>query len=265
MTSAWDITFAVRPPRAVFLNFPLNHQTGKAGDSALQRTILLEAFRAFETLWLPGQIVSLPYVWDPNDHGWEDRDFGPGFEPYGVGASLQPGFTERRLEPRTEHARGTSSRLSGRDDRPVERPITARGLKGFALTRPAIEVCRQQRCRPLKRVCRFTVPPNQVRGETEIPPSVGIVWPHADRLAIRLHRFRVTPEPVQGEAHVVVRVRVHGGQFDGLSELAESRAWSTAHDQSHAQIVVCVGVVRRQPNRVLVGEARLLPPLEPTE
>ena len=90
MTSAWDITFAVRPPRAVFLNFPLNHQTGKAGDSALQRTILLEAFRAFETLWLPGQIVSLPYVWDPNDHGWEDRDFGPGFEPYGVGASLQP-------------------------------------------------------------------------------------------------------------------------------------------------------------------------------
>jgi hypothetical protein len=97
MTSAWDITFAVRPPRAVFLNFPLNHQTGKAGDSALQRTILLEAFRAFETLWLPGQIVSLPYVWDTNDHGWEDRDFGPGFEPYGVGASVQPGFTERAL------------------------------------------------------------------------------------------------------------------------------------------------------------------------
>jgi hypothetical protein len=105
MTSAWDITFAVRPPRAVFLNFPLNHQTGKAGDSALQRTILLEAFRAFETLWLPGQIVSLPYVWDTNDHGWEDRHFGPGFEPYGVGASVQPGFTERALS-RARSTRG---------------------------------------------------------------------------------------------------------------------------------------------------------------
>ena len=37
------------------------------------------------------------------------------------------------------------------------------------------------------------------------------------------------------------------------------------HDQRHAQIEVRVDVVRRQPNRVLVGGARLLPPPEPTE
>ena len=104
MTSAYDITEAVRPPRSVFLNFPLNHQTGKANDVPLQRQILLDAFRAFEMLWAPGQILTLPYVWDPNDHGWEARDFGPGFELYGVGMPMkgQGDFAEhalRRAEP----------------------------------------------------------------------------------------------------------------------------------------------------------------------
>jgi hypothetical protein len=97
MSSAWDITHAVRPPRAVFVNFPLNHETGKANDPALQRRILLDALRAFETLWAPGQILCLPYVWDPDDRSWEERDFGPGFELYGVGLAVQEGFAERPL------------------------------------------------------------------------------------------------------------------------------------------------------------------------
>ena len=97
MSSAWDITFAVRPPRAVFINFPLNHQTGKANDPPLQRRILLDALKAFETLWAPGQILSLPYVWDPDDVTWEEKDFGPGFELHGVGQAMQEGYAERPL------------------------------------------------------------------------------------------------------------------------------------------------------------------------
>jgi hypothetical protein len=97
MSSAWDITFAVKPPRAVFVNFPLNHQTGKADDPALQRRILLDAFQAFERLSEPGQIISLPYVGDPDDASWEEKDYGPDFEPYGVGRSMQHGFSERAL------------------------------------------------------------------------------------------------------------------------------------------------------------------------
>ena len=97
MSSAYDITCAVRPPRAVFVNFPLNHQTGKAHDPALQRRILLDAFRAFETLWTPGQVLTLPYVWDPDDRSWEDRDFGPDFQLYGVGQAMQGEFAERTL------------------------------------------------------------------------------------------------------------------------------------------------------------------------
>ena len=97
MSSAWDITFAVKPPRAVFVNFPLNHETGKADDPALQRRILRDAFQAFERLWMPGQILCLPYVWDPEDVSWEAKDFGPEFEPYGVGKSQQSEFAERTL------------------------------------------------------------------------------------------------------------------------------------------------------------------------
>ena len=97
MSSAWDITFEVRPPRAVFINFPLNHQTGKAHDPALQRRILLDAFRAFETLWAPGQMLTLPYVWDPSDRAWEAKDWRPDFKSYGTtGTSLQ-GTPERIL------------------------------------------------------------------------------------------------------------------------------------------------------------------------
>lgn len=109
MTSAWDITFAVRPPRAVFLNFPLNHQTGKANIPALQRQILLDAFRAFETLWRPGMMVSLPYVWDARDAAWEQTDYGPGAELYGTGQPLQAGFEERPL--------GRSGRRTAPDDK----------------------------------------------------------------------------------------------------------------------------------------------------
>ncbi len=97
MSSAWDITFAARPPRAVFVNFPLNHQTGKANDPKLQRQILLDALRAFELFWTPGMMLTLPHVWDPQDASWEEKDFGPGFELYGVGEAMQEGFAERKL------------------------------------------------------------------------------------------------------------------------------------------------------------------------
>ena len=76
-----DITRAVNPPRAVFVNFPLGHQTGKPNQPAPQREIVRDALRAFETIDKPGTIVELPYVWDPNDRRWEETDYTPGFLP----------------------------------------------------------------------------------------------------------------------------------------------------------------------------------------
>ena len=81
MTSALDITQSVKAPRAVFVNFPLGHQTGKPNDRALQRSIVLDAMRAFETIDTPGQILQLPYVWDAKDRSWEEIDYTKGWMP----------------------------------------------------------------------------------------------------------------------------------------------------------------------------------------
>jgi hypothetical protein len=81
MTSASDITQAVKPPRAVFVNFPLGHQTGRPNDPGIQRQIVRDAMRTFETIATPGEIVQLPYVWDPHDRTWETRDYTKSWMP----------------------------------------------------------------------------------------------------------------------------------------------------------------------------------------
>ncbi len=81
MTSALDITQSVKAPRAVFVNFPLGHQTGKPNEPELQRQIVADAMRAFDTITRPGTIVELPYVWDANDRTWEHRDYTKGWMP----------------------------------------------------------------------------------------------------------------------------------------------------------------------------------------
>ena len=73
MTSALDITRAVNPPRAAFLDFPLGHTTGKPHEPALQREILLEALGAFETLKTPGSVKLLPFRWDETD-AWKEEE-----------------------------------------------------------------------------------------------------------------------------------------------------------------------------------------------
>jgi D-proline reductase (dithiol) PrdB len=71
MISALDNTQSVNPPRAAFLNFPLGDQAGKPHQPELQRQIVRDAMKAFETIDRPGTIVQLPYIWDPIDRTWE--------------------------------------------------------------------------------------------------------------------------------------------------------------------------------------------------
>lgn len=70
MSSALDITRAVNPPRAAFLDFPLGHTTGKPNDPELQRTILTQALAGFSSLTIPGSIQTLPFQWSADD-GWK--------------------------------------------------------------------------------------------------------------------------------------------------------------------------------------------------
>jgi hypothetical protein len=81
MTSALDITQAVKPPRAVFLDFPLGHESGRPDEPELQRRILRDALWAFERIKHRGEIFRLPYVWDPEDRSWEETDYTAGYMP----------------------------------------------------------------------------------------------------------------------------------------------------------------------------------------
>ncbi|HEX8044107.1 hypothetical protein [Candidatus Deferrimicrobium sp.] len=77
MTSARDITRAVNPPRAAFLDFPLGHTAGKPHEPDLQREILVEALSSFETMTAPGSMKELPFRWS-EDEEWKEKAFAEG-------------------------------------------------------------------------------------------------------------------------------------------------------------------------------------------
>lgn len=64
VSSARDVTESVKPPRSIFVNFPLGHTTGKPFDRGLQMAIIKDAFDALKSIKEPGTIVNLPYKWD---------------------------------------------------------------------------------------------------------------------------------------------------------------------------------------------------------
>ena len=77
MTSALDITNAMRPPRAAFLDYPLGYTTGKPREAELQRRIMVDALDAFTTMSSPGTVKKLPFRWS-EDESWKERPFAGG-------------------------------------------------------------------------------------------------------------------------------------------------------------------------------------------
>lgn len=71
MSSAYDITAKVKPPRAAFLNFPLGNSVGRPGEPDEQRAILTAALGLLESVSVPGAIVELPFRWPDDD--WESK------------------------------------------------------------------------------------------------------------------------------------------------------------------------------------------------
>ena len=65
--SALDILEAGRPPRAVFVDYPLGHTAGKPFDEADQDAILRAALGAFDSLDSPGRVLVLPNRWSDSD------------------------------------------------------------------------------------------------------------------------------------------------------------------------------------------------------
>lgn len=62
--SCRDMMALVKPPRAVFVDFPLGRQCGKPNDVPLQMSILKDSLDSLVTLKTPGELLDLPYEWD---------------------------------------------------------------------------------------------------------------------------------------------------------------------------------------------------------
>ena len=66
--SARDILAAGRPPRAVFLDYPLGHSAGKPFDRDDQVSVVRGALDGFATIAEPGTLLTLPNTW--GDDAW---------------------------------------------------------------------------------------------------------------------------------------------------------------------------------------------------
>jgi hypothetical protein len=65
--SALDILQSGRPPRAMFLNYPLGFESGRFGDKENQREVVKQALTGFSSMTEPG-ILTLPFEWQA---GWD--------------------------------------------------------------------------------------------------------------------------------------------------------------------------------------------------
>ena len=88
MSSARSITAAVNPPRAVYLDYPLGHTSGKPEDAANQMAVMRDTLAAFASIDAPGTIIDLEYEWRADD-SWKDRVMRP--EPQEASASRNDG------------------------------------------------------------------------------------------------------------------------------------------------------------------------------
>ena len=99
MTSALDITRAVNPPRAAFVDFPLGHTTGPPNDPEMQRAILADGLSLFDAMTAPGSVKVLSYRW-PGGEEWKAKAFAEGDErrPRHDTAQYQNDEDRRRAE-----------------------------------------------------------------------------------------------------------------------------------------------------------------------
>ena len=125
MSSARDITRAAWPPRAVYLDYPLGHTSGRAHEPELNLAILRDTLAAFENLGVPGSMAHLPYRWSDTDR-WKDRVFAPSTKAADLPECAVPADSPDAGSSEHAEANGAASAPAGggyEDDR-IERHPT---------------------------------------------------------------------------------------------------------------------------------------------
>ena len=74
LSTVWDVTSAIKPPRACFLDFPIGCPAGKPHMAELQRQILTAVLRHAPNFTGEWSIHMLPFQWnDDGSRDWEDE------------------------------------------------------------------------------------------------------------------------------------------------------------------------------------------------
>ena len=71
LSSALSITQSVKPPRAVYVDYPLGHTAGKPNDLDDQELIMRRTLSAITEITEPGSIVDLKRRWSDSDE-WKN-------------------------------------------------------------------------------------------------------------------------------------------------------------------------------------------------
>ncbi len=72
MSCLWEVSMAFKPPRTVFLDFPIGCPAGRPNDPNLQRDILRAALHSASEFGEPWKMVELPFQWSPDgSRDWE--------------------------------------------------------------------------------------------------------------------------------------------------------------------------------------------------
>ena len=58
-----DLTAQVKPPRSLFLNFPMGNSFGRSGDAATQAQVLRMALDLVVSATEPGVLIDAPLTW----------------------------------------------------------------------------------------------------------------------------------------------------------------------------------------------------------
>ena len=75
MSNLWEASAAFKPPRTVFLDFPIGCPAGRPGRAEQQRDILRAALQAApEFAAAPWRMLELPQQWESDgSRAWEDE------------------------------------------------------------------------------------------------------------------------------------------------------------------------------------------------
>jgi len=74
VSTVWDITMAVKPPRACFIDFPIGTPIGKPHQPELQRAVLKEIFAQVPHFTADWTLHELPFQFaDDGSRAWEEE------------------------------------------------------------------------------------------------------------------------------------------------------------------------------------------------